>query len=129
MWSIQPLDTSVVSSWCLYFFIRSLIASSIRSFWRKSNCAASILISLSRSTSKVVLYIFLFVMFFKSSCRSIGNYKINFNKKRAASRHHDRPRIIVCVHRRCSLPPLMRFYHNRKKPQYENYNLLKFILI
>ena len=75
----HPLDTC--SSWCLYFSIRSRIASSRRSFWRKSNWAASILISLSRSTSKVVLYIFLIPLWKLSSCRSIGNYKINFNKK------------------------------------------------
>jgi hypothetical protein len=52
---------------------------------RGSNRADSILISFSRSTSKVVLYIFLFAISCPTSCRNIGNYKINYNKKKGNS--------------------------------------------
>ena len=78
----QQLEEVFYSFFCfLYFLSRSRIASSIRTFWRKSNRAASIFISFRRLQSKVVLYIFLFFMLNLPSCRSIGNYTKNFNKK------------------------------------------------
>jgi hypothetical protein len=43
----------------------------------------------------VVLYIFLFPMLHLSSCRSIGNYTINFSKKRAAPPFLDRPSVMI----------------------------------
>jgi hypothetical protein len=45
---------------------------------------------LVKSASRVVLYIFRFPMWHPSSCRNIGNYKINFNKKKAAPPFFDR---------------------------------------
>ena len=126
---IYPTDASKEGSCSLYFFSKSWIASSRRSFWRKPSWAASILNSLIRSASRVVLYIFLFAMLHPSSCRSIGNYKIQLNLKKGGPSVFRPPSAMVMWDECCSLPRLNKFYHNEKKSQYENYKQLKFIII
>jgi hypothetical protein len=68
-----------------------------------------------------VLYIFLFPMFYPSSCRSIDNYKIKLNQKKGSPSVFRPPSVMDMCDECCSLPLLIKFYHNEKKSQHENY--------
>ncbi len=113
---IYPTDASKgdsCSSWFLYFSSRSWIASSRRSFCRLSDWAASILSSLRRSTSKVVLYIFLIPMLFYTSVEISVTTKLTLTKKGGPSVFRP-PSVMVLWDEVSALPLLIKLYHNEK---------------